>query len=144
MANKLQAKNKSEKNILRAELLIGHVLRIGVFICGFFIAIGLILTWVHPHSSLGFSPDNLYDLLHGKLIPQINTQQNIKEIFILLSHFDSVAFISFGLILLIALPIVRVVLTIYLFLSERDYLYFFLTSMVFAILISGLLLGRSH
>lgn len=53
------------------------------------------------------------------------------------------AIIALGLLLLIALPIVRVALTVLLFLFERDYVYLAITFFVLTVLLSGVFFGKA-
>lgn len=51
-------------------------------------------------------------------------------------------FVKLGVALFILLPITRVLLTIFLFLKERDYLYAVIAAVVLAVIIAGMLLHR--
>lgn len=52
------------------------------------------------------------------------------------------AVISLGVLLLILLPVLRVALTVILFLRERDWVYVAITSFVLAVLLFGLFTGQ--
>jgi uncharacterized membrane protein len=51
--------------------------------------------------------------------------------------------IAVGLILLIALPIVRVAMTVFLFLKEKDYTYLAITLFVLTVLMTGVFFGKN-
>jgi uncharacterized membrane protein len=54
-------------------------------------------------------------------------------------HGNALAIIQFGLLMLIATPVARVAFSVYAFLSERDYLYVVISSIVLVVLISSLI-----
>jgi len=54
-------------------------------------------------------------------------------------HGHALAIIQFGLLMLIATPVARVAFSVYAFLSERDYLYVVISSIVFVVLICSLI-----
>ena len=56
---------------------------------------------------------------------------------------DALALLEAGIVALIALPIARVILSLFHFLDEGDRLYVMLTSAVLAILFLGILLGKT-
>lgn len=128
--------------LFQAETIISHVLRVGVWIAAFFLSTGLLVSWVHPHPT-GFSTTDLSTLVAGQTITNINQFHSFGELLGQFLFFDPGAIISVGVMVLIALPILRVALTVILFLLERDYLYFFITGFVLLVLISGILLGRA-
>ena len=54
-------------------------------------------------------------------------------------HGDDLAMIQFGLLMLIATPVARVVFSVFGFLGERDYLYIVISSIVLGVLLYGLI-----
>ena len=56
---------------------------------------------------------------------------------------DSMAIVQLGLVLLIATPVMRVALTLVAFALQRDRLYIVLTAVVLALLLYGLVWGRT-
>lgn len=133
---------KSAK-LLQTELIISYVLRIGVIICAFVIALGVFLTWINGSALQQFSENTLPTLLSGQTISAIEIPQSATEFGTALVALHPNAVIAIGLLLLIALPIVRVALTVFLFLFERDYVYFGITLFVLAVLLSGIIFGRA-
>jgi uncharacterized membrane protein len=130
------------KKLLQTELVIGNVLRIGVIICGFVITIGLILTWLNAPALNQFSLDTLPTLLSGQTVSTADVPRSITEFRSALTAFHPSAVIALGLLLLIALPTVRVALTVFIFLFERDYVYLGITLFVLVILLSGIIFGK--
>jgi uncharacterized membrane protein len=53
-------------------------------------------------------------------------------------HGNALAIMQFGLLMLIATPVARVVFSVFAFLAERDYLYVFISAIVLAVLIFSL------
>lgn len=112
---------------LDPELLISFVLRLGVYTAALVIAVGLILTVVTGNSGY---PDNSYP-------------SSIQEVWAGLQEFKPAAIISLGLLLLIATPVIRVGLSVILFIKEGDYLYTGITLLVLAILLFSLVFGKA-
>jgi len=117
----------SEEKIISAEIVVSKVLRIGVLISGIVILIGLILYLTAGDS--GYPADTYPTTLMGIL----EGTGNLKP----------AAVILFGLFLLILTPVLRVGITILVFVKAKDYLYVGITSLVFVILIISLLLGKA-
>jgi uncharacterized membrane protein len=57
-------------------------------------------------------------------------------------HFDGAAIIQFGVIVLIATPVLRVALSALLFIGEKDRLYTFISFLVLLIIAANMLLGN--
>ncbi len=83
---------------------------------------------------------------HGQEYPAYRTfhaepdsYRRIPEIAAAAAHLDWRAVIQFGLLLLIATPILRVALALVAFLMERDRVYVFVTAIVLIILLYSLI-----
>jgi uncharacterized membrane protein len=125
----------SEKKIFKdadIQLLIGNVLRWGVILamsvvfCG-----GLIYIYRHGHETASYhtfkgEPDFL---------------KSINGIFKGILEIKGRAIIQLGILLLIATPIVRILLSIVSFLLEKDYKYVLITLIVLGIIMSSMLSG---
>jgi uncharacterized membrane protein len=119
---------KSEQDMMM-QLLIGNLLRLGVFAAAFLVLSGGIL----------------YLIEHGGTLPRVYQFSGEPEA---LTHFPSIvsnafkgqalALIQTGLLVLIFTPIVRVILSVFLFAYEKDYLYVAITLVVFGLLLVGL------
>ncbi|MBI3336126.1 DUF1634 domain-containing protein [Candidatus Peregrinibacteria bacterium] len=66
-----------------------------------------------------------------------------SELYAGLRRGDPDTWLAAGLLLLIGLPILRVGLTMVLFLLDQDKTYFLITLFVFVILLSGIFLGKA-
>jgi len=116
-------------------VVIGKVLRYGVVLSGMIVilgTIGLILSsgtsetapflaynpGTVPHDGIDVSPAGL---LHG------------------LVTFSAFSWIELGVIVLIATPVSRVLISVFLFAAERDRLYVLITAVVLAILLFSIL-----
>ena len=118
----------------RLEQLLGVLLRSGVLLSAVVVAFGAILFLVHhgmqqPH----------FSLFQGQP-PELRT---VGAIAVAAFRLDALAVIQFGLILLIATPIARVVFSLVGFTVERDWMYVGVTAVVLALLLFGLLGGGS-
>ena len=125
----------SEKKVFKdtdVQLLIGTVLRWGVIIamivvfCG-----GLIYVKRYGHETAS------YHKFNGE--PAF--LKNITGIFNGILEIKGRAIIQLGILLLIATPIVRILLSIISFLLEKDYLYVMITAIVLSIIICSMLGG---
>lgn len=111
--------NKEE--MLKIERSIGYILRIGVVVSATIILIGMILLFLRPSTT---QVPNSFALILTGLI-QLNGE----------------AYIMLGLFCLILTPVLRVVVSIFAFAKEKDYLYVCITIIVLIILIIGMSFG---
>ncbi|MEC0372545.1 DUF1634 domain-containing protein [Paenibacillus chibensis] len=109
------------------ELAVSRWLRIGVIISAAVIVIGLILLFIHGGSGY---PDDYYP-------------HSLSEIYSGTIALKPYAVITTGLILLILTPVLRVAISIWVFVREGDKLYVIITSIVLAILIISFILGKA-
>lgn len=116
------------------EQLVGRLLQIGVAISAVVVLIGGVMLLVRHGSEVPVytpfrgEPENIRSLpgiVHGALAA------------------DARSIIQFGLLLLIATPILRVAFTLVAFALQRDRLYVLVTSIVLALLLYGLIYGRA-
>lgn len=112
------------------EAVMGRLLITGVMISGALILIGGIY----------------YLVQHGLSVPHFKTfkgepsnLRSVSQIFKGLVHLDSLSIIQFGLLLLIATPIARVVFAVIGFLMERDIMYVVISLIVLSIIIYSIL-----
>ena len=112
------------------ETKIGVLLLVGVYSSAAVIMLGGILYLVrHGHETPNYSvfhgvPDRL-DTLRGIAAGALRGQ--------------SLAIMQFGILMLIATPVARVVFSVFAFLAERDYLYVAISALVLAILAYSLI-----
>jgi len=110
--------------------VIGLVLRYGVISSFIIIALGSFLLFAEGqtgYSSVG-SAEQLYGSHNGVLIGLVPLAQGIASA-------KPYAIIDLGLIVLLATPIARVVISLFLFLNEKRYAFVVITSGVLAVLL---------
>lgn len=112
------------------EMKVGNLLRAGVLTSAFVVAMGAVAYLVQhgleqPH--------------YGTFSGEPSELRNVKLIFLDAIHGNSPGIIQFGMLLLIATPVARVLLAAYAFLRQRDRLYVGVSFLVLAILTASLL-----
>ena len=112
---------ENKEEMVKIERSIGYILRIGVIVSAVIILIGMFL--------LFFSPGSPQELNSLPLIFEGVLQLNGE------------AFIMLGLFCLILTPVLRVVVSIFAFAKEKDYLYVVITLIVLVILVIGMSFG---
>jgi uncharacterized membrane protein len=107
-------------------LIFSKTLRAGVTISATVIIIGLLKLLITGES--GYPGDSY--------------PYTITELFSGVIKFKSYAIILLGLLFLLLTPIMRVVMSVFIFWKEKDYTYVKITLLVLLILIAGMLLGK--
>lgn len=119
-----------ESLVRRAELIISGVLRGGVLLSAAIILLGVVLYYLrNPRANPAIAqpdpfPHSLSAILTG------------------LAHADGLAIIAFGLLILLATPVIRVAVSIVAFALEGDRRYVAITALVLLILIVSFIAGR--
>jgi uncharacterized membrane protein len=113
----------------KLDIAIGRVLQTGVLLAAAVVFVGGVMYLLHAH---GPRPD--YSHFHG-VAESLRTPWGIWHG---LLHGDAESVIQFGLLLLIATPVMRVVFAAVGFLLERDQLYAWICAVVLAILLYSL------
>ncbi len=108
--------------------VIGWILQGGVLISAAVICVGLALSLLHPEQ-----------LSSEQFLVFPHTLGQVKDGLLAL---HPQAFITLGLLLLIATPVVRVAASIFAFALEHDRRYVVITTIVLAILLTSFLLGK--
>ena len=132
-SNSMQHEKFGEKDF---QTIIGNLLRYGVWISLSVAFIGGIVYLMHHSSDI-----EDYSVFH----------ENDKNIFEVISTIYSgviqgngESLIFFGIILLFLTPVLRVLLSLFSFLLEKDYLYVWITLIVIFIILVSVSLGFSH
>jgi uncharacterized membrane protein len=113
----------------RMDLLISYVLRGGVLLSAGLLILGALLYGV---SALrGSAPASSATFPHS-----------LSEVFSGLARGDPLAVLALGLLVLLLTPVARVLISIFAFARERDWLYVGITTLVLLILLASFLLGR--
>ena len=129
--------------ITRMELAISVVLRWGVLASGVVILIGILaFALTHRTGYAQVPPHDLRDLLayHQSRGPGFFPTA-VHEVLAGAVAGKPYAVIAFGIILLIATPVVRVAMSVLFFLAQRDWLYVAITLFVLAVLVGSLFTG---
>jgi len=110
----------------RMELTVARLLNLGLLLSTLVIVSGGVLLVIEQ----GATPIDFKNL-HGQAL----TLASVPSIVVAAATLDARAVIEIGLLLLVATPIARVALSIFLFLKKADYLYVGITGAVLAILL---------
>jgi uncharacterized membrane protein len=106
------------------ERMVSRVLKAGMAIAVALMAVGLVLSVVDREG------------MPSHVVPLAGLPS-------LLGHLDPAAYLSLGLIVLIATPFVRVAGSIIAFARERDLRYVLITAVVFAVMCFSVVLGKA-
>lgn len=116
------------------ELLISYVLRIGVLTAAAFIAVGLVMFFVDVAN--GTTSGQAKDILkHGGKQITVSWTSIAHGV----THGDALSVIELGLLILILTPVSRVLLTVILFLIEKDPVFVIVSAIVLFVLMLGFL-----
>ncbi len=119
---------------LRLDLLISHVLRLGVAVAAAIGAVGLLLFFLRgPQPG---EPQSLHELLQLRAGALATSPQQLLDG---LTTGQPEDIMRFGLLVLILTPTARVALTFILFLLERDLVFVIISAIVLLILLLGFL-----
>lgn len=114
---------------LDPELLISHLLRLGVAVSFILVLTGMVLTFAH-HPDYLTSPTALSALISPAELP--HTFSRVIEGCLAES---GQAFVLLGLLVLVATPVVRVALSVLIFHQQRDHVFVAITTTVLLLLI---------
>jgi uncharacterized membrane protein len=126
---------------LKTEIIISDLLRWGVFGSLVLLAGGTILCFVHSgdYGIAGGNADDLHRLItEGSTFPR-----TLGWWLHGLAQGEGQAVIVTGLLLLIATPVIRVMISIVAFAIEKDRAYVVITSVVFLLLMISFFLGKA-
>jgi uncharacterized membrane protein len=115
--------------------ILGIVLRSGVVLSGLIIAIGTTL-FIANHS---LDDTSAYLAYNPSLIPHGNFPVSLPSIASGLVSQDPLSIIALGFLVLLATPVARVALSLFLFAAEKDRMFIYLTAAVLAILLFSML-----
>jgi uncharacterized membrane protein len=121
---------------MRAERLISTVLRVGVLASLTTILLGTVIAFAH-HPEYVTSPRELLHLSR----PSDTFPHTLRAVLTGLAGLRGQAIVVLGLLMLIATPVVRVAVSILLFLEEGDLIYVAITSTVLALLVLSFIVG---
>lgn len=133
----MNAKSQSHQ----VELFIAQLLRWGVILSFTIVGIGIVLVLVTGrtgYQSIRFDDLNSIIQFHPDHPDYPNT---INDVVAGIVAFKPYALISFGLLVLIAIPVMRVAVSVVAFFVERDWTYVLITAFVLGVLILSFMLG---
>ena len=144
MSNQVQVNpSKSKDEILRIELFIAQLLRWGVIVSFVIVAIGIgavIVTGQTGYQQLRL--DDLYSITEYHA-SSVNFPNTLGAVVDGVRTFKPYAIISLGLLVLIAIPVLRVAVSVVAFAIERDWLYVLITAFVFLMLMLSFAIGEA-
>ncbi|HEV8193382.1 MAG TPA: DUF1634 domain-containing protein [Ktedonobacterales bacterium] len=120
--------SNSGQQLAQAELIISYVLRGGVLLSAGVILLGVMLFYIRYAAKPQSVDTQTYPHSLGGVVQGV-------------THGNPLAVISLGLLILLATPTLRVVISIITFAIERDWLYTAITALVLFILLVSFLLG---
>ncbi len=118
----------SDQQLRQAELIISYVLRGGVLLSAGIILLGSILFYARY-------------LANPQDIDAQRYPHSLTDVALGIAHGEPLAVIAVGLLILLATPTLRVIVSIVTFALERDWLYTGITVLVLLILLASFLLG---
>lgn len=136
----MQTNNHNE--MLRIELFIARLLRWGVVLSFIIIAVGIggvIVTGQTGYQQIHL--DDVTSLIAYRVHPDF--PNSLAEVYRGVLALRPYAIISLGLLVLIAIPVLRVAISVIAFALERDWLYVAITAFVFVVLIFSFIIGEA-
>ena len=126
-----------EERVRKVELLISNLLRVGVILSLTLIVFGTVVTFVqHPEY---LSERSFFG---GSSVPRSAILNSLRDVGAGLKAFEGDAIVTLGILLLIATPVIRVGVSIFAFIYQRDRLYTLITATVFCLLLLSFVLGK--
>jgi uncharacterized membrane protein len=139
----METPTNNQPKSIHIELFIAHLLRWGVAISFLIVAVGIFL--VLTSQQTGYQSIRLDDL--NSIIRYQNGPpeypNSINDVVSGALALKPYAFIALGLIILIAIPVMRVAISVLAFFIERDWVYVIVTAFVLAMLLFSLVFGVS-
>lgn len=126
-----------QTKLSRTEQTLGRLLRVGVGVSTTLIAVGLLTSLVR-HPDFLSDPDGLIRLTGPAATFPHTLAQLAKD----LAQLQGRAIVTLGLLLLISTPVLRVCVSIIMFVFERDWRFVALTMGVLLTLLTSFLVGK--
>jgi uncharacterized membrane protein len=119
----------------RMNSIIGNVLRFGVIISAAVVILGIVRL-----ALLSGSVDTASYLVYNSgAVPHGTFPTSLSALLSGLGSFDPTSLIELGVIILIATPVSRVAISVFLFAAEKDKLYIMVTAVVLVLLLFSML-----
>lgn len=128
-----------EERVRKVELLISNLLRLGVILSLTLVVFGTVVSFVqHPEYLSNRS------FFGQASAPRSAILHSLGEVGDGLRTFQGEAIVTLGILLLIATPVIRVGVSIFAFIYQRDRLYTLITATVFCLLLLSFVLGKAE
>ena len=128
-----------DRKVRQVELLISTLLRVGVIVSLAVVAAGTLVTFVH-HPEYVRSRQDLSRLTSPS---RAEFPRTVVEMIHGLRQFEGRSIVVAGLLLLIATPVMRVAVSIFAFVYEKDLVFVVITSVVLALLLFSFVVGKA-
>lgn len=143
IAKPLERTVTKKEDLLRIELMIAQLLRAGVILSFVILAIGIGAVLITGQTG--------YDQIHMDDLQSIirytgkhpSFPNSLSDIFLGILALKPYAIIALGLVVLIAIPVMRVSVSVIAFGIEHDRLYVVITAFVLAMLLLSFLIGET-
>jgi uncharacterized membrane protein len=134
---RLSAGPQGAAKVHQVEMVLSTLLRSGVVLSLTIIVLGTLLSFAH-HPDYTSSTGELRRLTRPGAVFPIAISQVVSG----LGRFEGRAVVVLGLLLLIATPVMRVAVSVLIFVHQRDWIFVVITSVVLVLLILSFFLGR--
>ena len=136
-ASEVFSEPEMEERVRKVELLISNLLRLGVILSLTLVVIGTAVSFLqHPEF---LSDRSFFDRAGAPRSPILHS---LSDVGAGLMALKGEAIVTLGILLLIATPVIRVGVSIFAFIYQRDRLYTLITATVFCLLLLSFVLGK--
>ena len=135
--------NHTDAQTLRVELFIAQLLRWGVVISFVIVAVGIgavVITGQTGYHQIRL--DDVGSAVQYRARPDF--PNSLSAVFSGVIAFKPYAIIALGLLVLVAIPVVRVAVSVVAFALERDWLYVMITAFVLGMLLLSFAIGEAR
>ena len=134
------SRTRDDEKVRQVELLISGLLRVGVVTSLLVVLTGTVISFVHHREYLrSTEPLRRLTTPGGAAFPH-----NVHEVWRGVKEGRGQAIVVVGLLLLIATPVMRVAVSVFAFVYERDPAFVLITSIVLLLLLLSFVLGKAE
>jgi uncharacterized membrane protein len=135
--SQLSSELEVEERVRKVELLISNLLRTGVIVSLGLVVLGTVVSFMqHPE----YLTEKFF--VGSASAPRTAILHSLSDVAAGLKAFNGEAIVTLGILLLIATPVIRVGVSIFAFIYQRDRLYTLITAAVFCLLLLSFVLGK--
>jgi uncharacterized membrane protein len=142
MTEQLRSDEETNDESLRIELFIARLLRWGVILSFVIVAFGIgavIVTGQTGYQQIRL--DDVNSIVQYRVTPDF--PNSIRDVWSGLLALKPYSIIALGLLVLIAIPVMRVAVSVVAFMLERDWLYVWITAFVLLVLLASFAIGEA-